>query len=136
MNTDEPLPAETEPTRPGTLNERQVEVWDRVATDLRRMNLLHRADQDMLHQYVVAVERAEVAAATLSAQPLTVRNPANGMPMSNPMIKDFMALSSHVRQLATQFGLTPASRSGIRTKGAQATPAAPLTSGVDRLFSA
>jgi P27 family predicted phage terminase small subunit len=137
FNHDEPTPPTDEPTRPETLTPRQVEIWDRVTADLRGMRLLHRADQDLLMQYVVAVERAEVAAIAFSTQPMTVRNPANGLPMSNPLIKDWMALSSHVRQLAAQFGLSPSSRSSIRVKDTQMTPPAPVSrSGVDRLFSA
>ncbi|MGQ0774566.1 MAG: P27 family phage terminase small subunit [Pseudonocardiales bacterium] len=125
INNDEPIPLAQEPDRPTDLTEAQLVVWDFTVSQLKGMKLLHRADQYALRALVIATERADKAGTDFSHQPLVVRNPANGVPMANPMMDLWLRLSAQHLRLATQFGLTPSARASIRTT--QAAAQAPQT---------
>lgn len=134
INRDEPAGAFREPTKPDGFTDRASAIYDQTVIDLRGMRLLHGVDEALIMQYAIAAERAEKAGFELGRGPLTVRNPVNGAPMSNPLIKDWIALKGAWLRLAMQLGLTPASRSTIRVKNAQADPTPSQSASPERLF--
>ena len=61
INYNEPQPASMEPECPDYFTPDAREVWDRVVVQLRAMDLLAAADQDMLAAYCQAVAKYQKA---------------------------------------------------------------------------
>lgn len=130
FNPDEPTPGPGEPGVPEGLSDAQRVEWVKVTGWLRTMGMLHAADQPTILAYVVITEKLDRMRIKMTAEPETVRNPANGMPMPNPIFGQWLKAVTKMEALSNKLGLNPSARSGIQAKAAQPTP--PGTA--DRLF--
>lgn len=112
---DEPKPTEIEPTRPGKLSERAHAEWDRLAPILQRMRVLTEADGAALGMLCADIAELEEITAEIEKTGKVIKNKRSGAIRLNPLI----ALQSQLNQRVTtglrEFGLSPASRTKVRT---------------------
>lgn len=82
------------------------------------MNLLHAPDAAVITAYVVIVEKLDRLRARMTSEPEVVRNPANGMPMPNPVFDQWLKACTKMESLATSSGSTrrPGRVSGRRSR--------------------
>lgn len=117
------LPAERPPP-PAWLKGFAVEEWARVIDDLYATGVYANIDETMLAAYCVAYARwrqAELdlevfAAADPATHGLMVKT-TNGNLIQNPLLGAATTALKNMERLATEFGLTPSSRTRISTKG-------------------
>lgn len=108
-----------------------------VTRQLRIMNLLHAPDAAVITAYVVIVEKLDRLRARMTSEPEVVRNPANGMPMPNPVFDQWLKACTKMESLATSSGSTrrPVGYPG-EGRADRSADAAPLRAAVRRLTSA
>lgn len=123
----EPLPPATDlPEPPEWLAPLAREEWERLATDLWRMNVLTGVDLSTFAAYCEAYAGWRKATADLlRAQRLAHRNPqdktsgaalaetTNGNLVQNPLIGIVNKARNDMLRLAVEFGLSPSSRTLI-----------------------
>jgi P27 family predicted phage terminase small subunit len=116
INADEPQPAKMEPTPPEWLNAKALVVWERTVYQLRVMSMLTAADGDALAVYCQSVVNYEEAVRLVNAAGYIIRG-RDGNPVKNPAVQMVRDFGAQVRVMAGEFGLTPAARVGLSTKG-------------------
>lgn len=129
INTDEPQPREGLPTCPREVDPAVRKVWDYTIAELAQMKVVTPADRDPLLAYCEAVVLHRRASAMLADAGFSERA-LNGGSAKHPAVSIQRDAAATMRAYAQEFGLTPSSRSGIRTGGAaKADGAARLLSG-------
>ncbi len=115
INRQEPQPALTRPKMPKHLGSRARKEWKRLVPILERMKVLTEADGTALAN--VCFETAELyrAQEALEQTGPLIKNKETGMVHLNPLFGAVVTLSNRVTQGLREFGLTPASRSRIKT---------------------
>lgn len=112
INKDEPQPTPTAPAPPAFLKKEALEEWNRLAPELERLGLLTIVDGSALAAYCQAYRRWIQAERKINREGM-VLNAKSRYSQAHPA----MAISQKERQLmkafATEFGLTPASRTRI-----------------------
>jgi P27 family predicted phage terminase small subunit len=129
INYNEPQPASMEPECPDYFTPDAREVWDRVVIQLRAMDLLAAADQDMLAAYCQAVAKYQKAVRMIDASDLLLRG-RDGNAVTNPAYRMMRDLAGSIRVLGNEFGFSPAARVGLTTKDKPS-----LSAGAERLLS-
>lgn len=115
-NAREPRPAVRAPSCPRHLSTRARAEWRRVAPMLVQLRVLTEADRAALAAYCVSWARwvdAEEQVARLG----TVVKTANGNLIQNPYLSIANRALMDMAKLAREFGMTPSSRSQVRTTG-------------------
>ena len=100
LNPDEPQVDTTMPTCPEWVKGYGIAVWKRLAPKLHTSGILTNIDRDMFAAYcmLVAGFRGAVRADDLNKQ---------------------IKMTQQLRIMAAEFGLTPASRSGLHVSGGE-----------------
>lgn len=133
MNPYEPPTAALgEPVPPDDLTDAQQAVWTLVVDGLRRMCLLSAADTHTITAYVVVAEKLHRLGQRMTKEPDTVRNPANGLPMPNPVFNQWLRACSRMESLSNKLGLNPAARAALHAR--ITTPAGAPATGAERLL--
>jgi P27 family predicted phage terminase small subunit len=125
----EPAPRLAEPEAPPWFDERHLQTWKRLTTEVRAMHLLHSADRDVLVGLVRAIVRHEDAARLVAAEGLLVTG-KDGRRVRHPAAIIEREAAETVRRLGREFGLTPSGRADL---GRAAPP--PPGSGPERLLT-
>ncbi|MGX9426401.1 MULTISPECIES: phage terminase small subunit P27 family [Bradyrhizobium] len=113
----EPARAEECPPPPDHLNAYAKEVWQQIAPELHRLNLLTVLDVGPLAAYCAATaqfRQAEEAIQRMAEQDerghaLTIEGSA-GSQVTNPLLRIASQAMADMQRLGAQFGLTPSGR--------------------------
>ncbi len=113
-NPDEPKPPVELPDPPAHLTPTAIEVWYRVGRALVELRVLTAIDLDAFGSYCTLVSRvAELERKIKVDDYKTVGS--SGTPIQNPEVRTLNELRAQLLRHAVEFGLTPSSRSRIRT---------------------
>jgi P27 family predicted phage terminase small subunit len=114
VNQHEPKPEPSAecPAAPEFLEQAEAELWDRYAPMLHAQAVLTDWDQEALAAFCQAAVLARLSAATLHEEGITTEN-QNGMPIKHPAFAVWKESASLIRSFASEFGMTPASRSRL-----------------------
>jgi len=118
LNPREPIALQGLPLPPDWLDAEAKAEWERVIPDLAEMGVLSRADRPALAAYCTAWSRWVEAEAMVKRFGMIVKSPEKGFPMKSPYLSIADQALETMRKLLVEFGLTPSSRSRIRTGGA------------------
>jgi P27 family predicted phage terminase small subunit len=119
-NEPEPTPIVEVPEAPPFVQGYARIEWERIGTELVRLNLLTVIDTAVLAAYCVSYARWRTAEETLLE--MARRDPVlnalmfkarNGTPMQNPLVVTAAKAASDMVRYAAEFGLSPSARSRI-----------------------
>lgn len=111
---NEPKPASGIPERPDDLDDVAAAVWDRLAPLLDDMHVLTVADGEALAHLCKDTSLLEAAAMGLAHSQLLMKSPTGVVGIS-PLYRIVHTQRKAVREWLREFGLTPASRTGVKT---------------------
>lgn len=114
-NPNEPKPDICIPDAPEFLSDRALQEWQRIAPALAEMGLLSQLDKMALAAYCSAVARLWQAEEQLKIEGVTVTN-ERGRRIKNPLVDVANAASKQISLFASQFGMSPSTRSGVSVK--------------------
>lgn len=97
---------------PDWLSDEAKTIFKNVAKELRAMDLLFKADIDIIVAYCNAVVNYRKATLLVDKEGLLVEGRRDGM-VSNPAVRVQRDCAMLIRQLASELGLTPSSRSRL-----------------------
>ena len=122
----EPKPDVGAPARPEWLSESAAEVWDRLAPELVRLKVLTVADEIALALLCDAYAEFIAARQAVGGQAVYETETMQGtlMKRSHPAVAQASDAWRRVLAAASEFGLSPASRSKVTAAG-DAQPADP-----------
>lgn len=118
INKAEPKPVASDPKCPTWLNAEGKKVWKRVAAQLKDMQLLFEADQDVLNAYVQAVVMHQEASKVVQREGITVPGRRDEF-VKNPALQVVRDSATLIRMLAGELGLTPAARSRLKSENTE-----------------
>ena len=107
------------PAAPGHLSRLAANEWRRVAGQLCALGVLTSIDLRSLEAYCDAYSKMRTASAALDEHGvtyLTTTESGSVMIRKRPEVEIFAAMLIQVRAFATEFGLTPSSRTRVGTK--------------------
>jgi len=107
------------PTCPKHLDKAARAEWKRVSAELSICGLLTTVDRAALAAYCSAWSRWVAAEEQIAAQGLVIISPKSGYPVQNPYVGIANTSLDIMRKFATEFGMTPSSRSRISVESAQ-----------------
>ena len=111
INHDEPKLTRGLDAAPGWLDDGATEEWKRVVTDLTDKGVVTRVEQQALACYCQALSVVIACRKSIEERGLTIKT-TRGV-IANPALKIMREYMIVVRAFASEFGLTPASRSRI-----------------------
>ena len=114
LNRNEPKPTGM-PTCPSHLDANAKKEWRRISKELIALGLLTAVDRAALAAYCAAYSRWIAAEENLQKFGLVVKAPS-GYPVQNPYVSIANTAWDHMRKYATEFGLTPASRTRLQVE--------------------
>lgn len=114
MNPDEPRPEPTIPECPPELSDPAKHEWQRLVTELSKLNMLTDLDRNALAAYCSAYALWVEAMEAIQKYGLMVKSPS-GYPIQSPYVAIANRQCEIMMRYASEFGLTPASRSRIST---------------------
>ncbi len=118
---NEPMPTTGIPERPDDLDDVAAAAWDRLAALLDGMHVLTVADGEALAHLCMDISMLEDAAQTLKNLPVPklgsrlLTKSGNGVVTISPLYRIVHAQRKAIREWLREFGLTPASRTGVKT---------------------
>jgi P27 family predicted phage terminase small subunit len=112
MNNSEPLFTGI-PTCPKHLDKVAKAEWKRVAGELAATGLLTTVDRAALAAYCSAWSRWVTAEEAIQKFGMVIKSPKSGFPIQNPYVGVANTALDHLRKFASEFGMTPSSRSRI-----------------------
>lgn len=112
-NKAEPKPDVVVPEPPDHLSENAVLEWNRVAPELEALGLISAIDRTAFAAYCQSYARWISAEEKLAKYGEVVKSPS-GYPMQSPYISIANTALKFVRDFATEFGMTPSSRSRVQ----------------------
>ncbi len=122
LNEDEPQPAKDMPRCPSWLTAEAKKVWARVAPELARMRVLTIADADALAAYCQVYARWRAAEEFIAkhgdAYPIRDEQGRVKCMAQFPQVSIAKSLLQLVRAYQQEFGMTPSSRTQVRTSDA------------------
>jgi len=113
LNAREPQPRTKRPKMPTHLTEAAQIEWRRVVRELSAMKLLTSADADALAMYCSTYDIWVKSSAELQKNGM-IEYTEKGYPLMSPHITIINQCLRTMKQLLTEFGMTPASRSRIQ----------------------
>ena len=99
---------------PGSSNRVAKKEWRRVSKELLALGLVSKIDGAALGGYCDAYGRWAEAAGKLQEFGLIFK-PPSGYPMPSPYLAILTTALDQMRAFLTEFGMTPASRTRVRT---------------------
>jgi P27 family predicted phage terminase small subunit len=114
MNKDEPRPEATVPDCPDALGPVARAEWDRLASELGKLNLLTNLDRAALAAYCGAYALWAESTEAIQKYGTMVKSPS-GYPIQSPYVSIANRQAEIMMRIASEFGFTPASRSRITT---------------------
>lgn len=125
VNSQEPKPKQTAsvPSAPAYLGTKAKSEWKRIAKELHETGVLTRIDTKALANYCMAYEDMLTAMGLLHAHNL--QNPTQknvvvsmtGNIKTHPLVDQVRNHRMDMMRFASEFGLTPSSRSKVKVKG-------------------
>ena len=117
LNHNEPRPETAIPKFPQHLNETAKKEWTRISKHLASLGLLSEIDRAALAAFCVAWARWAEAEEKLKAHGILVKSKSpNGFPVQSPYLAIANKAMKQMVDLATEFGMTPSSRSRTRAQ--------------------
>lgn len=116
LNKNEPKPEPRAPYCPRWLSKRAKEEWKRIVPELEKLGLLTKIDMAALAGYCQAYARWREAEEILEREGLTMEHTNKAGATNVSLHPAFFAAQKYLAQMkafATEFGLTPSSRSRI-----------------------
>lgn len=126
LNHAEPRPDVSLPSCPKHLDDVATAEWVRITPELLKLGLLSQVDRSALAAYCQAYSRWVAAEADIAQDGLTFTTD-KGMKRQNPAVQIAEKALGTMRLYLVEFGMTPASRPGIKT--AETTTVAGLSAG-------
>jgi len=118
LNKNEPDPEVKIPDPPGFLCDEALDEWNRVAPELERLELLSEIDMAMLASYCQAYKRWYDAEVKLKETGDSYIND-NGVVVVNPLVYVAIKASVQMHKFASEFGMSPSSRSKVTVKASR-----------------
>ena len=112
LNAYEPRPTKKAPPCPTWLDKEARREWRRLAKSLEAMGVLTEADAAVFAAYCQAYGRWKQAESKITDGNLVFLTPS-GYPQQNPYLSIAQQNMKLMHSFASEFGLTPASRSRI-----------------------
>jgi len=112
LNRREPNPAISVPECPAELSPAAQVEWQRLVDELAELNMLTNLDRVALATYCEAYSLWREAIAAVRRYGTMVKSPS-GYPMQSPYLAIANKQAEIMMRIASEFGLTPASRSRI-----------------------
>jgi P27 family predicted phage terminase small subunit len=112
LNPDEPAPAISVPECPAELGPTARKEWDRMIAELGPLRLLTNLDRAALAAYCGAYAMWAEATEAIQKYGSMVKSPS-GYPVQSPYVSIANRQTEIMMRIASEFGLTPASRSRI-----------------------
>ena len=126
----EPTPKIEVPSPPSHLDAEARSEWKRISVDLARLGLVAKIDRAMLALYCQTWSRWVEAERELKRGGLTVSSP-NGYNIPSPYVSIATTAAKDLRGLASEFGMSPASRTRVKAEK----PTAPKKSRAEKFFA-
>ena len=115
----EPVPENGRPRRPSNLSDAGRHLWDRLCDQLENMKVLSPADREMLYRYCALYERWQKMERFVNEHgevyPVKAYNGVVTGLKTFPQMRLLLQISEQMMKIEMQFGLSPASRTRIRT---------------------
>jgi P27 family predicted phage terminase small subunit len=118
LNDGEPRPASRIPTCPACLGDEARKEWQRLAKELAALGLLTGLDRGLLAAYCQAHALWVEAVSSIQRYGTMVKSP-NGYPMQSPYVAVANKQVDIMVRIASEFGMTPSSRTRIRGRRAE-----------------
>jgi P27 family predicted phage terminase small subunit len=111
----EPLPSSSEavPLPPPWLAANGLEAWGKYAPKLHAIGLLTGVDYEQFSQYCAAHDHFHAADKAVKELGNLIRGAMGGL-VANPAVRQRRDAQQAIRQLGGDFGLSPASRVGLK----------------------
>ena len=117
LNHDEPTPKTAIPKCPQHLDETARKEWTRISKHLAALGLVSEIDRAALAAFCVAWSRWVEAEEKLKTHGILVKSKSpNGFPIPSPFLAIANKAMKQMVDLATEFGMTPSSRTRTRTQ--------------------
>jgi P27 family predicted phage terminase small subunit len=120
INDREPRPPAEAPSCPQHLSAEGRREWRRICAQLRHMGLLSACDRAALAAYCAAWARWSKAEAKIKSLGEILRTKKTGSEYLNPWLSVAQKSMILMLRFLTEFGLTPSSRTRLRTGEATA----------------
>lgn len=115
LNGNEPKPKKGAPSCPTWLNAEAKREWRRIVPELERLGLLTLVDRAALAAYCQSYARWQQAEKVIEKQGMTMATP-QGFEVARPEVAIARQQMQLVHKFATEFGLSPSSRSRVNAK--------------------
>ena len=112
LNKNEPKPMTNTPDCPPELSPAAQQEWKRLVSELSALNMLTNLDRVALATYCEAYALWVEAISAIRKYGTMVKSPS-GYPMQSPYLAIANKQAEIMMRIASEFGLTPASRSRI-----------------------
>jgi P27 family predicted phage terminase small subunit len=87
--------------------------WKRVSRELTTLGLLTSIDRAALAAYCAAYSRWSAAELSIQKFGTVIKSPKSGFPIQNPYVSVANTALDLMRKFASEFGMTPASRTRL-----------------------
>jgi P27 family predicted phage terminase small subunit len=114
INYLEPIPARSDLNPPEDLTEEARQIWHSTVAAVGHTGVLTAADTQTLRLYAEATARYRTAETMLAKTGPLIKG-RNGELVKNPLHQIVRDNATLMRSLARELGLTPASRTGLRS---------------------
>ncbi len=114
-NPDEPMPDNDSIIMPDHLNKKEQKVWTHVVDQLVAAGIMTNIDQHGMEMYCEAYAKWRDANDKLKSLGMIVKAPS-GYPIPSPYLSISNKAFEQLRQMMTEFGMTPSSRSRIKAE--------------------
>lgn len=114
LNMDEPTPPPSDRTPPAYLDGDALAKWTEMAAELSALGLLTRVDEDQLSFYCVQFGRWKHAEAMVKLKGEIIKTEGGNL-IQNPFLSVANRALKEMGRIASEFGLTPASRARLHT---------------------
>jgi P27 family predicted phage terminase small subunit len=116
INTKEPKPDKSkQPKMPDWLSDEAKIIWRRTIKQLKSMNMLYEADQDVIVAYVNAVVNYQKASELVDRSGVLIKGRRDGV-VKNPAVQIQRDAATLIRMLAGELGLTPSARTRLKAE--------------------
>jgi P27 family predicted phage terminase small subunit len=119
VNRSAPAAPRSIPARPGHFDEFAREAWDRLIPQLDGLGLLTAVDAPALELYCAAYSRWRRALTEIEAFGVTSYTTEGASVKANPACNIAAQAERLMAALLTEFGLTPSSRSRVKSAGSE-----------------
>lgn len=113
LNPNEPKPEKKAPSCPKWLDAEAKKEWKRLAPQMEKLGILTEADRAAFASYCQAYSRWKDAEEFITRSGTTIFKTPSGYWQMLPQVSISQTYNKIMTRLATEFGLTPSSRSRI-----------------------